>query len=184
VERSGNSRDAGDEELMQAVARGDLDAFEQVVLRHQHAAWSVAYRFLGDSMEAEDVVQDAFLKLLDAAPRYRPTASFRTYLYRILTRLCIDRTRKKRPVIAEHIPDAADPSPGPIATLMARERDAQIRQVLDGLPSNQKTAIILRHYQGLSYSEIARVMETTVKAVEGLIGRARASLQSRLAVLK
>jgi RNA polymerase sigma-70 factor, ECF subfamily len=173
-----------DEQLMQAVARGDVAAFDQIIRRYQHVAWKTACRLLSDSMEAEDVAQEAFLKLLDAAPRYRPTASFRTYFYRILTRLCIDRIRKKRPVVTEHLPESADSSPGPPETLIAREREVQVRMALEALPASQKTAIILRHYQGLSYSEIARIMETTVKAVEGLISRARSSLQVRLTLQK
>jgi RNA polymerase sigma-70 factor, ECF subfamily len=179
-----NDAQLSDEQLMQAVARGDVAAFGQIVQRHQHAAWKTACHLLSDAMEAEDVAQEAFLRLLDAAPRYRPTASFRTYFYRILTHLCIDRIRKKRPVITEHAPDSADPSPSPQEILIAREREAQVRMALDDLPTSQKTAIILRHYQGLSYSEIARIMETTVKAVEGLISRARSSLQARLTLLK
>jgi RNA polymerase sigma-70 factor (ECF subfamily) len=173
-----------DEQLMQAVARGDVAAFDQIIQRYQHVAWKTACRLLSDSMEAEDVAQEAFLKLLDAAPRYRPIASFRTYFCRILTRLCIDSIRKKRPVVTEHLPEPADSSPSLPETLIAREREAQVRMVLEALPASQKTAIILRHYQGLSYSEIARIMETTVKAVEGLISRARASLQARLTLLK
>jgi RNA polymerase sigma-70 factor (ECF subfamily) len=77
---------------MQAVAGGDLDSFEEIVLRYRQYAWRIAYRFLGDAMESEDVAQESFLKILEAAPRYRPTATFRTYFYRTLTRLCIDLT--------------------------------------------------------------------------------------------
>ena len=74
-----------DEQLMQAVAHGDLDAFNKIVLRYQQQAWRTAYRLLDDVMEAEDVAQETFLKILKAAPRYRPSASFRTYLYTIIS---------------------------------------------------------------------------------------------------
>jgi len=79
---------------MQAVAGGDRDAFNEIVLRYQSLAWKTAYRFLGDAMEAEDVAQESFLNILKTAPRYRPTATFRTFIYRILANLCIDRARK------------------------------------------------------------------------------------------
>ena len=98
---------------MLAVAEGDLDAFERIVLRHEAEAWRVAYRFTGDAAEAEDLAQDAFLKILEATSRYKPTAAFRTYLYRVLTRLCIDHGRKKRPFLAEPSLDVTDGSPSP-----------------------------------------------------------------------
>ena len=87
-----------DEELMVAAARGDLGAFEQLVVRYQQTAWTIACRYLGDRSEAEDVAQEAFLKILKAAPRYRPSAAFRTHLIRVTSRLCIDRGRKMHPV--------------------------------------------------------------------------------------
>jgi RNA polymerase sigma-70 factor, ECF subfamily len=174
---------ASDEDLMQAVARGDLDAFGEIVLRYQELAWRSAFRLLGSSMEAEDAAQETFLKIMEAAPRYRPTAAFRTYFYRVLTHLCIDRTRKKRPSNIEDIPDMPDPSASPAENLIEQERKAQVRSALDTLPVNQKAAMILRHYEGLSYAEIAQVMEVTPKAVERLIARAAASLQARLAPL-
>ncbi len=176
-------KEATDEQLMQAVAGGDLDAFNQLVLRYQHLAWKTAYRFSGDAMEAEDVAQEAFVKLLTAAPRYRLKATFRTYFYRILTRLCIDRSRKKHPIRMDKAPEMADPSPGPPESLIEKERGAQVRAALDTLPPNQKAAMILKHYEGLRYAEIAQILGVTPKAVEGLISRAGASLQARLSHL-
>lgn len=173
--------EATDEKLMQAVSGGDLDAFNELVLRYQGLAWKTAYRFLGDTMEAEDVAQETFLKILEAASRYRPTASFRTYFYGVLIRLCIDRSRKDRRASAEDIPDIPDPSAGPAENLIASERNAQVRDALNTLPPNQKAAILLRHYEGLSYSDIAKAMGLTLKAVEMLIRRARTALQTRLA---
>jgi RNA polymerase sigma-70 factor (ECF subfamily) len=172
-----------DIQLMQAVAKGDLDAFDQIVLRHQHAAWKTAYRFLGDSMEAEDVAQETFLKILEAAPRYRPTATFRTYFYRTLIHLCIDRTRKKQLTSIDDIPEVVDPSLSPAESLLDKELRTQVRTALDTLAPNQKAAMILRHYEGLSYAEIAQVLGVTPKAVERLISRAGASLQARLSHL-
>ena len=92
-----------DEELMLAVGKGDFSAFEQIVLRHQKSAWYAAYRFLGDRTIAEDVAQEALLKILDAAERYRPTAKFRTYLYGVVTRLCLDHARKKQPAYVDDL---------------------------------------------------------------------------------
>lgn len=165
---------------MQAVAKGDFDAFGEIVLRYEKLAWRLAYRLLGNSMEAEDTAQETFLKILETASRYRPTSTFHTYFCRILTNLCIDRTRRKHPSLVEDVPDVPDPSLSPPESLIEKERSAQIRAALDALPPNQKAAMILRHYEGLSYSEIAQILVVTPKAVEGLISRARASLQARL----
>ncbi len=169
-----------DEELMLAVAKGDLGAFDELVLRHQRFVWGIAFRFLGGPAEAEDIAQEAFLKLLEAAPRYRPTAGFRTYLYRIVSRLCIDYARKKRPIPTDGLPERTDCSPSPAEVLVIKERDTEIRRALDALSSRQRMVVILKYYEGLRYSEIAQAMGTTVKAVERLLGRARNTLQSSL----
>jgi len=173
-----------DEELMLAVGRGDIDAFNEIIHRHQGTAWRVAYRFLGDSVEAEDTAQEAFLKILTAAPRYKSTASFPTYLYRIVSRLCIDNARKKRPCCIDTLPERVDSSPGPATTLILKDRDAQIRTFLNALPARQRMAVILKYYEGLNYADIARAMGVTVKAVERLLDRARKTLRSRLSLVR
>jgi RNA polymerase sigma-70 factor (ECF subfamily) len=169
-----------DEALMSAVGRGDLGAFEHLVLRHQSAAWSAALRFVGDEAEAEDIAQEGFLKILAAAPRYEPTAKFRTYLYRVITRLCIDHSQKKRPFYMDELPDAVDARPSPVDLLTTVERKKQVQRALQMLPPSQRMAIILRFYEGLAYSEIASSMETTPKAVERMLARARETLEDGL----
>ncbi|NOY12252.1 MAG: sigma-70 family RNA polymerase sigma factor [Deltaproteobacteria bacterium] len=173
-----------DEQLMLRVAEGNLDAFNELVRRHQRTAWRIAHRFLGDPAEAEDVAQEAFLRILAAAPRYKPSAAFSTYLYRVVARLCIDNTRKKRPVFTNTLPETVDSSPDPATALVQKDRDALIRKALDALPSRQRMVVILKYYEGLRYGEIARAMGTTVKAVERLLGRARKTLQSSLSRIR
>jgi RNA polymerase sigma-70 factor (ECF subfamily) len=169
-----------DEELMLSVREGDLDAFEQIVLRHQVEAWRVAYRFTGDAAEAEDLAQNAFLKILDAAPRYKPTATFRTYFYRVLTRLCLDYRRKKRPILAEPSPNAADGSPSPSVQASQAERETLIQAALDALPADYRMAVVLRYFEGLDGVEMAQAMGRSTKAVERLLSRARAALEPQL----
>ncbi|HQN20287.1 MAG TPA: sigma-70 family RNA polymerase sigma factor, partial [Syntrophobacteraceae bacterium] len=106
--------------------------------------------------------------------------AFRNYFYRTLTHICIDRTRKRHPASIDDVPDVPDPLPGPPEILIDRERRARVRKALDTLPPNQKAAIILKHYEGLSYAEIAEILGVTPKAVGGLISRAGASLQAIL----
>ena len=165
---------------MLAVARGGLSAFGQLVSRHQTSAWNAAYRFLGNTADAEDIAQEAFLRILDSAERYQPTASFRTYLYRIVTRLCFDLSRRKRLRRHQQLPDLATKSPSPEGVFIRDERAAAVRQALDSLPAAQKMAVVLRYYEDLGYREIAAVLSTTDKGVERLLARARATLEDRL----
>lgn len=169
---------------MEAIAKDDLGAFDEIIRRYQHFAWRVAYRFLGDSMEAEDVAQEAFLRLFKAAPRYRAMAGFRTYLYSILYRLCIDYKKHKQPTYTDTISDMPASFPDAVEDLISEELGMEVRRALYGLPLNQRTAIVLKHHEGLSYAEISQVMDITIKSVEMLIHRAREKLQRQLAHLK
>ena len=170
-----------DEELMHAVQQGDLLAFEQIVLRHQVMAWRVACRFLGDPTEAEDVAQEAFLRILKVAASYRPTAKFQTFLFQVVSRLCLDRANKKHPVYVEKLPEVVAEEPSPGEVLEQVEKDHRVRSALDGLPANQRLSVILRYYEGLSYQEIAVAMRVSPKAVERLLARARGTLALLLA---
>ncbi len=169
-----------DEDLMRAAGKGDAAAFGEIVSRHQAWAWRVAWRFTGDAAEAEDLVQDAFLKVFEAAPRYRAIASFRTYLHRVVTRRCLDWHRKKRPLLSDRIPEPTDPAPQPDAAAQLRDRERRIRSALDELPADQRLAVVLRYYEGLDASTMATAMGRTPKAVERLLARARKALRPRL----
>ncbi len=166
--------------LLQAAGQGDLASFSRIVDRHQTWAWRVAYRFTGYEEDASDIVQEAFLRLFDASGRYRPKAKFRTYFYRIITRLCLDRAKKKQPLLLETIPDTPDSSPDATDTMMRQETAIAVRAALDALPPNQRLAIVLRYYENLGYEDIASAMETTTKAVERLLARGRERLRDVL----
>jgi RNA polymerase sigma-70 factor (ECF subfamily) len=169
-----------DEDLMLAAGRRDPAAFEEIVRRHQTWAWRIAYRFLGREEDAADVVQDAFIRLLDALRHYRPTAKFKTYFYHIITRLCLDRAKKKQPLYLETIPESPDPHLGVAEAMMRRETAAGVRAALDVLPPNQRMAIVLRYYEELNYEDIASALETTPKSVERLLARGRERLRTIL----
>jgi RNA polymerase sigma-70 factor (ECF subfamily) len=169
-----------DELLVQATGKGDLNSFNQIVERHQVWAWKIAYRFSGKEDDASDIVQEAFLRLLDASARYRPTSKFRTYFYQIISRLCLDLAKKKQPLFSETIPDAPDPRPGAAEAMMRSETALTVRTALDGLPPSQRLAIVLRYYEELNYEEIAVALETTPKAVERLLARGREGLRAIL----
>ena len=171
---------ASDEELMARAAEGDMDAFEEVVLRNQQMALNVAYRFLGDGNLAEDVVQEAFLKVLAGASRYRPTARFSTYLYNVVWHLCIDTYRRRRPVSLAARPDREHDGPGPVQAALADERQALVREAVQSLPPRQRMAIVLKHFEGLSYEEIGRTLECSATAADALLVRAKRKLRDRL----
>lgn len=169
-----------DEFLLQETGRGGLAAFSRIVQRHQTWAWRVAYRFTGNGEDASDIVQEAFLRLIDASGRYRPTAKFRTYFYQIISRLCLDQAKRKRPLLLETVPDSPDPSPDAGDTMMRQEAAAAVRAALAALPPDQRLAIVLRYYEDLGYGEIALALETTAKAVERLLSRGRERLRDAL----
>ncbi len=170
---------------MEGAGQGDLAAFEQLVLRHQETVWRTAYRMLGCPAEAEDMAQEAFLRVFKARERYRPTAAFRTYLYRIVVRLCLDRLRKGRPfpaggVLAHEGPLALDDSPSAEQRAVHAEQARAVRRAISRLPPKQRAAVVLRYYEGQSYREIAAAMDTSAKAVERLLARARETLEALL----
>jgi RNA polymerase sigma-70 factor (ECF subfamily) len=169
-----------DETLMQAVAQANFSAFESLVLRHQESAWRTVYRMVGCHQTAEDIAQEAFVRVFQAANRYQPTAAFRTYFYRILVRLCLDHLRRRHPILTGELIQAPDASRSPEEHAMRHERVRAVENALTRLPARQRMATVLRYYEGLSGQEIAVAMETSVKAVERLLARARAGLETLL----
>ncbi len=180
-------RDDRDKALMGRVARGDHDAFRELVLRHQDRVFALAYRFLGNQADAEEVAQDSFARLFEAAPRYRPEASFSTYLLRITTNLCINRkSRAYRQREESREPSAVDEAEGdatsrdPRAELLREERARAVRKAVAALPADQRSALILFRFEGLSYEEIAEATGKSVSSVTSLLWRARAALRDSL----
>jgi len=161
---------------MGSAAQGDTGAFEQIVLRYQTLVWRVAYRFTGHAADAQDITQIVFLKLFEAAPRYRPTAKFKTYLFRIVNTVCIDHTRKKRYNAADDPEEIPANTPSVEEFLILHERDNAIRKSIKTLPLRQQSAILLRYEADLPVREIADILNVTEKAVERLLARGRDTL--------
>ncbi|MBS3762467.1 MAG: sigma-70 family RNA polymerase sigma factor, partial [Planctomycetes bacterium] len=148
------------------------------------AAINVAYRMVSDPHTAQDIAQEAFLKILDNANNYRPTAKFRTYLYNVVSRLCIDHYRKRRASPSAELAHHKDNGESPSEAMIRNERAEKVRAALNQLPERQRTALVLQHYEDLSYEEIAEVMDCSTKAVDSLLVRARRKLEQLLADLK
>lgn len=168
-----------DAALMQALARGRERAFKELVERHQPGVYHFALRFCKVPEEAEDAVQETFLRLFRDRHRFCATGSVKAYLYKVCRNLLIDAARKKHP---EPLDDAREMAPGPSAfdILSRKERLRTLSRALDTLPENQRTAMVLRHTQELSYAEISEVMGLTLSAVESLLVRGRRNLRQRL----
>jgi RNA polymerase sigma-70 factor (ECF subfamily) len=140
----------------------------------------LAFRLLGDANEAEDVAQEAFLRILRAAPRYRPTAAFRTYLHRVTTRLCRDRFRKLSPSLGQDLDAQASAGPALEDLVDQEQTRGEVQKAIAALPVNQREAVVLRYYENLSYDEISQVTGASRKAVERLLARGRIALAKLL----
>ena len=180
------------EELMARIAKGDNDAFETLVNRHQTSILNLIYRFIGDRTQAKDLAQEVFIRVWRAAKTYKPDAKFTTWLYRITANLCFNELKSARRRrwfqfrrsnedneggIEETFSDG---SPTAEDLLLEKERSRQISDVLQSLPDNQRMALVLRRYDDLSYEEIARILNCSVSAVESLLVRAKRTLQEKL----
>ena len=174
-----------DTELMTRLAAGDMAALGDLAKRHQDRVLSLSYRVLGDWHRAEDVAQEAFLRVYRAAKRYKPQAKFTTWLYRIVVNLCLDERRKQSQTAATL--EDADP-----AVLAKSESDVAERKEVVGLvktavselPERQRLAVILHRYDGLSHGEISEVTGWTRSAVESLLVRGYANLREKLGKMK
>lgn len=177
--------DASDEELLAAYAAGDPAAARALTLRLTPRVLGYAARLLGDRAEAEDVAQEAMLRLWRMAPGWRAgEAQVSTWLYRVVTNLCTDRQRRRirRAATAlDDAPDVADAAPGVEAAMIEGDRMAALDAALDALPERQRQAVVLRHLEGLSNPEIAAIMEIGVEAVESLTARGKRALAAALA---
>jgi RNA polymerase sigma-70 factor, ECF subfamily len=183
--------------LMESVRDGDIEAFQVLFNKYSGAIVKFAYRFLGTRDRAEEVAQTAFLQLFRARKRYKPRARFATFLYRIAANLCLNELRRfdysgkiesidvpdgpdsSSGMISERLPD--NDTPGPAQRLACREAATEVKKVLEGLPPNQRMALLLSRVDGFSYQEVANSLDTSVSAVKSLIFRATATLRRDLA---
>lgn len=172
--------DDSDEALMARVARGDEAAYRILSRRHVPAMLGLARRILGNAADAEDVAQEAMLRVWTHAPRWQPLAAFRTWLTRIVVNLCLDRKRRAQWVDLDQAGEIPDPAPDAGEEAERNERDEQVHQAIAKLPDRQRTAIVLTYGDGMSNAEVAEVMDTTVSAVETLLVRAKQGLRRAL----
>lgn len=174
--------DVSDDALLVLYANGDSAAARILTQRLTPRIFGHAVRMLGDRAEAEDVVQDAMLRLWKTAPDWRQgEAKVTTWLYRVVANLCTDRLRKTRSVALDSIPEPEDDTASAADTLQNRARMDALQSALDDLPDRQRQAVILRHIEGMANPEIAEIMEIGVEAVESLTARGKRALSKALA---
>ncbi|SOB90970.1 RNA polymerase ECF family sigma subunit [Rhodobacter sp. JA431] len=171
-----------DEALLVLYGNGDGAAARALVARLGPVAFRVAFRMLGDRTEAEDLAQEAMLRLWKIASEWRTgEAKVSTWIYRVTTNLATDRLRRRRGVGLDEAPEVADGAASALEGLIAHDRAAALEMALAQLPARQRQAVVLRHLEGLSNPEIAEAMEIGVEAVESLTARGKRALAALLA---
>ena len=176
--------DDPDDELVQAIGRGDARAMRLLVDRKLPRVTALARRILADQSEAEDVAQEACLRIWRQASSWRRgSARFDTWIHRVVLNLCYDRLRKPsltRPVSDADLAKVAREPSGPDPAETEEQRQAAVEQALQGLAQRQREAIVLVYYQDLTNIEAARVMGVSVDALESLLARGRRRLHAVL----
>ncbi len=180
----GTDSDAPDAALLVAFANGDATAGRDLVARLGPRLFGYAARVLGDRAEAEDVVQEAMMKLWKIAPDWRQgEARVSTWAYRVTVNLCTDRLRRRRTRAQVALDGVAEPesdAPSVVEAITEKDRADALQAALDKLPDRQKQAVALRHIEGLTNPEIAEIMDIGVEAVESLTARGKRALKAAL----
>lgn len=174
-----------DDALLLLYAKGDAGAARVLTGRHLGRVYGFAARLLGDRAEAEDVAQEAMLRLWRVAGEWRAgEAQLSSWLYRVTVNLCTDRQRARMRRRTEALDEVAEPSdgrPDAEAAMMQRERADALQAALASLPDRQRQAVVLRHIEGLTNPEIAAILEVGIEAVESLTARGKRALTAALA---
>ena len=173
--------DVDDHILLRRFAAGDGAAARVLTLRLTPRVFAHALRLLGDRAEAEDVAQEAMLRLWRIAPDWREgEAKVTTWLYRVTANLATDRLRKRRGVALDAVPEPEDDRPSAVEGMQDAARAAALQAALADLPERQRQAVVLRHIEGLGNPEIAGIMDISAEAVESLIARGKRALSAAL----
>lgn len=176
-----------EQELVRAAAGGDTEAFEQLVRTYENKIYHLALRMCGSSEEAGDIAQEAFLAAWRGLPSFRGESNFATWLYRLTSNAAIDylrRQKKERGDMSlddeELGLDAVDTGPGPQDAAEQTEVQSAVAAGLRQLSEGHRQVLVLREIQGLSYEEIAAVLEVDLGTVKSRISRARTALRKIL----
>src|SRR5215510_9421161 len=164
-----------DEELVDRSRGGDTESFNQLILRWERPIYALAYRVIGREEEARDVCQETFLRAFRALPGFKGQAKFSSWLYRIALNLCRDWIRRQRRAPVMQMPEGIDPGElaaenGPVESIedlvSRRELSSVIEGAMAALPEEQRTAIILKEYHGMTFQEIAEMQGCPLSTVK------------------
>jgi len=182
-----------DKGLIQKIAAKDHGAFKALVDRYQSLVINTCYNLLGNRQDTEDVAQEVFFQVYKSAKKFRQEAKISTWLYRIAVNRSLNFIRDKKRSgwlrnlssllegQRQEVSDVpASNSDRPDIALEKKERNAVVQRAIDSLPAKQRAAFVLHKYEGLSYQEIAEILQHSLSSVESLIHRAKLNLQKKL----
>ena len=171
-----------DAQLLDRISKGESTAFAELVQRHTTRFYRVAYRFVGNRVEAEDIVQESFLKLWERPLMWQVerNAAFTTWFYRIVINLCLDHKKKKRPLPLLDDTWVMDERKTQEEIILHTERQKWLEMQIAALPERQSTALNLCFYEELSNQEAAKIMGIRLKALQSLLMRAKTTLKEKL----
>jgi len=178
-----DERASEDPALVEALRRGEAEAFERLVRAYQHRLFSIALRMLRDRGEAEEVAQEIFLRVHRSIRDFRGEARLSTWLYAITSRLCLNRlksparARRAGEVALERL---ANGHPNPGATAERSELEAALHRAIANLPDDQRIVVVQRDLHGLAYEEIAAALDLPLGTLRSRLHRARMELKARL----
>ncbi len=174
------------QELIAECQRGDSEAFRELFEIHKDKVYSVALRYSGDATVAMDITQDVFLKLFSSIQSFRGTSKFESWLYRLVVNSCFDQKRKLRrlmPLVEGLIDSLRAPGVNTLENVLKSEQDSAVQTAIAKLPADQRIVVVLRYTQGLSYDEIADVLNCSPGTVASRLHRIHKVLERRLSHL-
>lgn len=185
-----------EKEFITKIVAGDHSAFKELFDTYKIEIFNVCFRMLGNQQEAEDLTQDVFFQVYKSIKQFRSESKLSFWLYRIAINFCLNHQKKKKraqwfslDVLFESSPEntkdtPVSPNNRPDVLLEKSEKERMVQQAINSLPKQQRVAVILHRYQGLSYQEIAEVMACSVSSVESRLHRAKVSLAKKLLSMK
>ncbi|MTI83665.1 MAG: sigma-70 family RNA polymerase sigma factor [Firmicutes bacterium] len=178
-----------DEQLVDKFKSGSVEAFEELVNRYERKVYTLAYRFTGNYADAGDMVQEVFIRVYRALPKFRAESSFSTWIYKVAANVCRDELRKqrrKKSVSLENMEAnqgeiaVTDEAQSPEEFVEQRDLQARVQKYIDQLTEDQRMILLLREMHQLSYEEMADVLECSLGTVKSRLSRARLALKNKM----
>ena len=173
--------DQNEARLVKRAKQGDMHAFEELIIQHEKIVYNVALRMMNHSEDAKDISQEVFLKAYRNIGNFDERSQFSTWIYRITANTCIDEMRKRKGRQSFSLEEELESEEG---SMQREEQKSEILQALESLSPEHKVAVILRDIKGLSYEEIAEILELTLGTVKSRISRGRNQLKQEILKLR